>query len=302
MELYRLHRPTNFKDVLGCKSTVTALENMVKTGTVPHVILLHGPSGCGKTSIARILKDELDCHDLDFREMNSANYRGIDSIRDIQRNMNLAPQGGPVRVWLLDEVHMLSKDASNAALKMWEDMPPHVYFFLCTTDPDKLLPAVRSRCCNMPVKLLNSQELASVATRVLKKEKITFPDDTLQACIDAAEGSARVLLVMLDKLRNVPHAQHAEAIEEAKAVENEAIDLCKALIDKKPWPFVSNILKNLKGEPESIRHAVMGFARWKLLKDGSYQAYIVLDCFKNNFYDTKHNGLALACFEAIQSK
>ncbi len=129
-ELYKKHRPKEFKKMVGNVSTVQTLVNMIKRDTLPHTILFHGPSGCGKTTLARILKNQLDCSDVDFKELNCSDHRGVDTIREITRTMNMAPTGGKVRIWLLDEVHQMTKDAQNAALKIFEDTPNHVYFLL----------------------------------------------------------------------------------------------------------------------------------------------------------------------------
>jgi len=299
-ELYKRYRPKTLDRVAGNEETKASLKNMLERKTLPHTLLLHGPSGCGKTTIARILKDMLGCHDLDFKEVNSSSFRGIDTIRDIQRVMNLSPAAGPVRVYLLDEAHKMSNDAQNAALKMLEDTPPHVYFFICTTDPQKLIKAFLTRCCEMPVRSLHEKEAIALLERVAKKESITLSDDIRDQLVDAAQGSARTLLVLLDKIANLSDEERTAAIEAKLAEENEAIDLCRALIKKESWQKVAGILKNLKGEPEATRWAVLGYARSVLLNKESHQAYLVIDCFKNNFYDSKDSGLAHAAFEAIK--
>lgn len=306
-EWHKKYRPTTLDRVVGNEETVAALRGMLERRSVPHALLFTGPSGCGKTTLARIVKDELECHDFDYREMNSSAFRGIDTIRDIQSNMTLAPAAGPVRVWLMDEVHQLSKDAQNAALKMLEDTPAHVYFMLCTTDPDKLITAVRTRCTEMPVRGLTQREIESLAARVEKKERVDFGADVLDAIVAAADGSARLALVMMEKVATIPAAQRAAAIEATKAAVTEGYDLCKALINRDPWEKVCGILANLKSDPETVRWNVLGYARAVLINPRSkpatrHQAYIVIDCFGRNFYDSKAAGLAYAAFEAINHK
>ena len=158
-ELYKRFRPKSLDAVVGNGGTVAALQKFLKKGNLPHTILFKGPSGCGKTTLARILAKELGCGVLDLREYNSADFRGIDTIRDISRIMTNAPAAGNCRVFILDEAHQLSKDAQNAALKILEDTPKHVYFFICTTDPQKLIATIRSRCTEMPVDLLKLDEM-----------------------------------------------------------------------------------------------------------------------------------------------
>jgi DNA polymerase III gamma/tau subunit len=303
MELYKKYRPKTLDKIMACTLTAELLKTMLERKTLPHALLFTGPKGCGKTSMARIVKDELKCSDMDFREINAANFRGIDTIREIQSVMDLSPCLGDVRVWLLDEVHKLSNDAQTAALKMLEDTPSHVYFLLATTEPEKLIPTFRSRPTEMQVRLFTHDEMLKLCHRVAKRESIQLTDDVYESIIDVAEGCARDALVILDKIRNLPSGKWTEAIDEERAKKNEAIDLCKALIGKKPWPAVAAILKNLKGEPEKIRHAVLGYAKWSILagKD-TFQAYTVIKLFENHFYDSHMPGLVAAAYEAVASK
>ncbi|PJB50511.1 MAG: hypothetical protein CO103_02115, partial [Chloroflexi bacterium CG_4_9_14_3_um_filter_45_9] len=251
--------------MIGAETTVAALENMLAKGTLPHTLLFHGPSGCGKTTLARILKDRLDCHDMDFKEINCSDFRGIDTIREISYLMHLSPTGGKVRIWLLDEVHQLSKDGQNAALKILEDTPSHVYFFLCTTDPRKLMKTILTRCCEMPVRLLTHDELESLVNKICKRENVQISEDIREDIVIGAQGSARTALVLLDKILNLKPEEQTEAIQQKLAEENEAIDLCRALFAKKSWEQITAILKNLKGDPEQVRYAVLGYARSVLL-------------------------------------
>jgi len=298
-ELYKKHRPKTLKAVIGNKSTVQALSNMIKQKTVPHTIMFHGPSGCGKTTLARILRNELACHDLDFKELNLSDFRGIDTIRDISRHMNLAPTGGPCRVWLLDEAHQMSRDAQNAALKILEDTPSHVYFLLCTTDPQKLLKTIQTRCCEMPVRSLTEKEMVRLLKKVTRREDFKLTEDVREELIDHAGGSARMALVLLDKIINLPEEERVDAIQRKAEEQKEAIELCRALIKNPNWGKVSKILKNLKGEPESIRWAVLGYARSVILGGKNEQAYLILRAFEDNFYDSKNAGLARACYEVV---
>lgn len=301
MEWYKRYRPKRLEDLIGCTSTATALASMLDKGTVPHAILLSGPSGTGKTTIARILKDRLGCHDFDYQEINSANFRGIDTIREIQRQMYNSPGAGPCRVYLMDEVHMLSKDAQNAALKMLEDTPSHVYFILATTDPNKLIPAIRTRCSDMPVRALTHKELEGLIHDVSKKENIRLDESIVDELAAAAAGSARTVLVLLEKIVQLAPDQQLSAIAEKQAEENQSIDLCRILIKGAKWRTVADILKNLTAEPEEVRYAILGYARQVLLKGGAemHAAYIVIECFAKPFYDSKAAGLAAACYEAL---
>jgi DNA polymerase-3 subunit gamma/tau len=289
--------------MMGNVSTVKSLTAMVENKTLPHSILFSGPSGCGKTTLARILRKDLGCHDLDFKEYNCSDFRGIDTIREISRKINLSPHG-ECRVYLMDEVHQLSKDAQNAALKMLEDTPDHVYFFLCTTEPDKLIKTIRTRCADMPVTKLGATEMEKLILRICKKEKISLSTDVIDEIILSADGSARMALVILDKISHLDEAEQIEAIQARMDEENKAIALCRVLMegDRNKWDKVTKVLKELTEDPESVRWAVMGYARAVLMKKPDTQAYAILDAFKNPFYDSKQNGLIHACYEAIYAE
>jgi DNA polymerase-3 subunit gamma/tau len=298
-ELYKRHRPRRLDKVVGNTETVEALRAMLLAKRVPHSILFSGPSGCGKTTLARILRSELGCHDLDFVEMNCSSFRGIDTVRDIMRTMHLSPAAGPCRVWILDEVHQLSRDGQHGALKMLEDTPSHVYFLLCTTDPQKLLPTIRNRCTDLPVRTLTQDEVGRLVRRVSKRAKITLSEEIRDLLVTTSEGSPRAALVALEKLRHVPPEAQADALVSHKEEQTEAIELCRALIKKQPWKRIAQILGGLKSDPERIRWAVLGYARSVLLRSKDPQAYLVLCAFESHFYDSKDAGLARACYEAI---
>lgn len=298
-ELYKKYRPKKLKNMIGNEGTVQTLSNMMERDTLPHTILLTGPSGCGKTTLARIIKNELGCSEVDFKEMNCSDIRGVDSVREIARTMNMAPTGGKVRIWLLDEVHQWTKDAQNASLKILEDTPDHVYFILCTTDPQKLLKTVKTRCSELQVELLGSSDMAKLIKRVLKKEGEKMPEDLIEDLIDCAGGSARQALVILDRVLNLPEKLREEAIKEEPA-EAEVIELARAVCSKAGWKKVASILKSLKSDPESIRYCVLGYARAMLLngKDVEHQAHVI-EQFADHFYDSKSAGVALACWASV---
>jgi len=300
-ELYKRHRPKTLKDMVGNEATVRTLMNMLKRQTLPHTCLFHGPSGCGKTTLARILAKELGCSQMDLRELNCSDFRGVDTIRDIARKINMAPTGGDCKIWLMDEVHQMTKDAQNAALKILEDTPSHVYFFLCTTDPQKIIKTIRTRCCEIPVERLSTDLIKKLVAKVLKRERETLDMDMVADLTDAADGSPRRALVILDRVLNLPPEDRAAAIKEDPE-EKEVIDLCQALLRGKSWSTVARILKDLKAEPESVRHTVLGYARTCILgnnKATQERAAVIIDTFADHFYDSKAAGLALACYDVI---
>lgn len=307
-EFYKEFRPQSLKKIVGNTETVGALIKMLDSKKLPHTLLFSGPSGCGKTTIARILRIELACGDLDYRELNCANFRGIDTIREIESQMKLSPIGGGARVWILDEFHMMSREGQNAALKMLEDTPSHVFFFICTTDPDKLIPAIRTRCTHLPVRLLNGDEIDAVIQRIVKLAEISEPTArVIDGIIKNAGGSARRAIVLLEQTHNLKDEEaqlQALSDSEGSPIEATAKKLVEMIVlGKGSWADICKHLKTIKEEPEEIRYAVLGFARGVLLNrpDGkaAHPYYNVICAFREPFYNSKTAGLAAACYEAI---
>jgi hypothetical protein len=146
---------------------------------------------------------------------------------------------------------------------------------------------------------LTDKQLAILVKRVCRKEKIKLSDDIRDSLIDTSYGSARTLLVQLEKISQLNEDAQKAAMDQKEEEEKQAIDLCRALIKKKSWSFVSDILTKMTDEPENIRWAVLGYASQVLLKTGDEQAYHVIACFRENFFNTKRAGLISASFESI---
>jgi len=294
------YRPRLLRDFIGNENTVKALRTMMEREEIPHTLCFTGPSGCGKTTLARIVAARLKCSQYDFTENNAADFRGIDSVRDILRQMTLSPMSGPCRVWLLDECHQLSKDAQHALLKALEDTPKHVYFLLATTDPEKLLPTIKTRCVTFDVKPLNDNLMDALLKSVLQKEGVNnVPQEALDQIVQDSLGSARMALSVLDGIINMEPADMLEASKQTTSQQNASIDLCRALIGKRPWKEISKIIQGLDQDPESVRRAVLGYASAVLLKSGQPQAWVVLDSFRQDFFTTGKPGLVLAAYAAV---
>jgi DNA polymerase-3 subunit gamma/tau len=261
----------------------------------PHVYLLQGPSGCGKTTIGRILSTMLNCSEMDFREYNSSNTRGIDTIREISQNAYYAPTDGSVKVYLLDEVHQLTKDAQNAILKILEDCPNHVFFILCTTEPEKLLKTIHTRCTTYQVKPLTDAEIKGLINRVLRNEIVEgFPENVIDEIVRVAEGCPRQALVILDQVIDIEDDKKAlEAVFYLTVGEAEVLEICQGIMKNKSWKELKGrvdlVLKNT--EPEKLRYAILGYMQAVLLdvrgfsKPNDYEkASALIELFSENTY------------------
>lgn len=300
-ELYKKYRPKTLKGVVGQDGVMKSIHTMTVRKTVPHAILFTGPSGCGKTTIARILKTELGCGDGDFHEINSADFRGVETVREIRRNITLAPMSGECRIWLIDEAHKLTGDAQNSLLKMLEDTPSHVYFMLATTDPQKLIRTIHTRCTEFKLAPIPAAGLEKLILRIATKEKLKLSENVVDEIVAASENSARKALVILEQIGSLKTEEaQLQAIEASSSAKQQAIDLARALLDpRKKWPEIAAILKGLDEDPESIRFLILGYCRSVLLGGGKLaeRAYNIIVVFSDNFWNSKQAGLAAACWE-----
>jgi DNA polymerase-3 subunit gamma/tau len=221
--LYRKYRPQSFSEVVGQEHVVKSLMGGLTSGRLGHAYLFTGPRGTGKTTVARIFAKALNCanlnkngdpcnqcpsceimnesRSLDLIEIDAASNRGIDDIRNLKESALVAAPSGKYKVFIIDEVHMLSKDAFNALLKILEEPPAHVVFVLATTESHKILPTVLSRVQRFDFKRLKSSEIFGKLKSIANNEKIKIGDDSLMAMAVSADGALRDGEVFLSKIR-----------------------------------------------------------------------------------------------------
>jgi DNA polymerase-3 subunit gamma/tau len=254
--LYRKYRPQGFDDVVGQEPVVRTLKNAIAAGNVRQAYLFAGPRGTGKTSLARILAKALNCAQgptpepdgtchacaaiaagtsLDVVEMDAASQRGIDDIREIRERVVLQPVEGRYKVYILDEAHQLTDAAFNALLKLIEEPPPHLVFVFCTTELQKMLPTVRSRCQTFVLSRPRLPEIVRYLKQVAEGEGIDAPEAALALVARSARGSFRDAVSTLDQLSSATEGKVTvqAVLQLLGAVEEEALfRLCDFVVDR----------------------------------------------------------------------
>ena len=260
--LYRKYRPQKFSEIVGQEHVVKTLQGALESGRVGHAYLFTGSRGTGKTSLARIFAKTLncqkrlirsdlkepcnDCHfcfaanqgnSLDLIEIDAASRTGVDDIRELNDSAMVAAPSGGYKIFLIDEVHMLSKSAFNALLKTLEEPPKHVVFILATTEPYKILPTVLSRVQRFDFKRLNQGQISEKLKMIAGKEGIKINDEAIKTIAMSADGALRDAEVALTKIR--------ASVDPSKEVSAEDVNEILSLVSYKYYPeFLGRLLNN----------------------------------------------------------
>lgn len=216
--LYRKYRPAAFSEVRDQDHIVSVLEGAIKKDVIPHAILFSGGRGTGKTTLARIFAEAIGTASVDLYEIDAASNRGIDDIRELREAVHTLPFESKRKVYIIDEVHMLTKEAFNALLKTLEEPPAHVIFILATTEEDKLLDTIKSRCQIFRFRSPSRLVLKETVIDVAQKEKFKLSPDAAELVAIAADGSFRDALSILQKVVMSSSDQNGEADEVARII------------------------------------------------------------------------------------
>ncbi len=291
MQLINSYRPENFDQIVGQKSVVRALKSLKKKG-YPHTLLFTGPSGCGKTTLARIIAKDVGCAKQELLEIDGATHTGVDTWREIKGTLRLLPLQGATKAVIVDECHMLSKNAWNALLKDTEEPPNHVYWILCTTELTKVPLTIRNRCTSFTLTTVDPDSLLKLVDEIAEEEGINLAKNVGWEIVEYAEGSPRKALTGLSA------ACAVESVEEAREVlaqidkQGEVIEICRGLVSGQlTWKKATNILSSLPKpyNSEGMRRAMQGYFMAVALKSNESNAgrwLAILEAFGRPYVET----------------
>ena len=283
--LARKYRPTNFDEVVGQDHIIQALSNSILQDRMHQAFIFSGTRGVGKTTLGRILAKCLNClsadspistpcntcsnceeiklgRSLDFYEQDAASQRGIDAMKDLLQTVPQSPSNGRFKVYLLDEAHMLTTESFNALLKNLEEPPKHVVFILATTNPEKLPKTVQSRCLQLNLKTVGGTVLINHLKMILESENINFDHESIELIADAASGSVRDALTLLDQA--IAHGSGSLEADSVKKLlgtidNSHLISMLHSIIDGKGQSAFDDLaqIEELSPEYESILKSII---------------------------------------------
>ncbi len=306
MELYRKYRPETFAEVRGQREAVGIIKGWLAKNAVPHAIMLEGPSGCAKTTLARILAKELGATSaMDYQEINVSEDRGIGMVAELGNDVKRNISGGN-RVWVLDEVHGLTKQAQNSILKKLEEAPDYAYFILCTTDSQKLIPTLLNRCSRIRIKELSDTAILEIIQRILREEQRELPENVQEAIVRCAAGSGRKAVVKLEQCLAATKPENMLAIIEQEEQYSAMIkDLCEIFTGgrKASWRETAKVFSALEEDSETIRRSILGWVASALTKGWSRTIpdqllADILRIFQFNTFDSGKPQLLLMVYDA----
>lgn len=231
LALYRKYRPASFEDVRDQDHIVSVLQGAIAKNTIPHAILFSGSRGTGKTTLARLFAKAIGVSGVDLYEIDAASNRGIDDVRELREAVYTLPYESERKVYIIDEVHMLTKEAFNALLKTLEEPPAHVVFILATTEEEKLLDTILSRCQVFRMRAPSREVLAKTVTDVAKKEGFKLSPEAADLIAIAADGSFRDALGVTQKVIMASGDAVGSVDEVASIIGAPKLQIVRSLVD-----------------------------------------------------------------------
>ena len=281
--LARKCRPKIFEDIIGQESITRILKNAIRKKRVAHAYIFSGPRGVGKTSTARVLAKALNCVNgptdtpcnectnckeineginMDVIEIDGASNRGIDNIRELRENVKFTPVNSPYKIYIIDEVHMLSKEAFNALLKTLEEPPAHIKFIFATTEPHKIPETILSRCQHFQFSLIPKETIKQRLIEILEEEQISFDEKAIDLIAKSAQGSMRDAQSILDKVITYCNETitYKDAVDIIGIIDEELLyKITLSIVEKNPkeaYNSIQNIIKENKDAFKAVQDII----------------------------------------------